>query len=154
MSNLESLALYLMVRDYYKREKFIDGNDLKNNIIDHLPQLNKFVFNIYSTTFFNQIDLPSNEDIQNTFINFKVNQIISCVNYSRNKKVGRCHIYSLPYTMKYYKNIANNFPSGVFKCVRKISLSDIHPFEHEFFIRISQAFPFLKILSLRNQEPQ
>jgi len=154
MLNLESLALYLMVRDYYKREKFIDGNDLKNNIIDHLPRLNKFVFNIYSITFFNQIHLPSNEDIQNTFRNFKVNQIISSVNYSRNKKAGLCHIYSLPYTMKYYKNITNNFPSGLFKCVRQISLSDIHPFEHEFFIRISQAFPFLKILSLSNREPQ
>lgn len=154
MSNLESLGLYLMVRDHYQRDKFIDGDDLKNNVIDHLPRLNKFVFNIYSMTRFNQINFVSNEDIQNTFINFKVNQIISCVNYFNDKKVGRCHIYTLPYTMKYYKHIANNFPGGLFKCVREITLSDIHPFEHEFFIRISQAFPFLKVLSLRNQEPQ
>ncbi|CAF4309781.1 unnamed protein product, partial [Rotaria sp. Silwood2] len=101
-----------------------------------------------------RIELPSNEDIQNTFTSFKKNQIISCVHYSRDKKVGRCHIYSLPYTMKHYKNITNNFPGGLFKCVREISLSDGRPFEHEFFIRIAQAFPFLKILSLKSAKPQ
>ncbi|CAF2688120.1 unnamed protein product [Rotaria sp. Silwood2] len=155
MSNLESLALYLMVINRHIKERFIDGNDSKENIINHLPRLEKFAFNIHSRTiFFNQIYLPSNEDIKNTFASFKDNQIISCVDYSQNKKTGQCHIYSLPYTTKYYKNITNNFPGGLFKCVREISLCDEHPFEHDFFIRIAQAFPYLKKLHLTNRQSQ
>ncbi|CAF3067977.1 unnamed protein product [Rotaria sp. Silwood2] len=155
MSNLESLALYLMVNNHYMKERFIDGNDLKENIINHLPRLEKFAFNIHSRTiFFNQIYLPSNEDIKNTFTSFKDNQIISWVDYSQNKKAGQCHIYSLPYTTKYYKNITNNFPGGLFKCVREISLCDEHPFEHEFFTRIAEAFPYLKKLYLTNRQSQ
>ncbi len=51
MSNLESLALYLVI-DYYKKNRFIDGNHLKKNLIDHLPRLTKFAFNIRSKNFF------------------------------------------------------------------------------------------------------
>ncbi len=43
--------------------------------------------------------------------------------------------------MKYYKNIINSFPGGLFKYVREIFLFDERPFEHEFFIQIAQAFP-------------
>ncbi|CAF4891826.1 unnamed protein product, partial [Rotaria sp. Silwood2] len=78
MPNLEEL------RSYFKcsREKsFIDGNDLKANIINHLPRLKTFAFNICSfIDHYNQIDILTNEDIQNTFRGFPNNQIISCVN--------------------------------------------------------------------------
>ncbi|CAF3738425.1 unnamed protein product [Rotaria sordida] len=50
--------------------------------------------------------------------------------------------------------VTNNFPGGLFKCVREITLEDEHPFEHEFFLRIAQSFPFIKVLSIRNSEPQ
>ena len=56
--------------------------------------------------------------------------------------------------MKYYDNITNNFPGGLFKCVREISLFDEHPFEHEFFLRIAQSFPFMEKLTLNNYKPQ
>jgi hypothetical protein len=52
------------------------------------------------------------------------------------------------------KLISYQFPCGLFKCVCKISLYDERPFEHEFFMQISQAFPFLKMLSLSNKQPQ
>jgi len=87
-------------------------------------------------------------------LNFTDNQVISCVDYFPNIKTGQCHIYSYPYTLKHYNNIANNFPGGLFECVRVISLYDERSFEHEFFIRIAQAFPFLKRLSLSNKKPQ
>ncbi|CAF3020752.1 unnamed protein product, partial [Rotaria sp. Silwood2] len=67
---------------------------------------------------------------------------------------ARCHYYSYPYTMKNYDKISNNFPGGLFKCVRQISLFDEHPFQHDFFIKISQAFPFLQKLTLENSQPQ
>ncbi|CAF1345696.1 unnamed protein product [Rotaria sordida] len=69
-------------------------------------------------------------------------------------KTGQCHIYSFPYTMKYYHNITNNFPGGLFKCVTDLSLFDELPFEHEFFLRISQSFPFMKKLAISNIKAQ
>jgi hypothetical protein len=57
---------------------------------------------------------------------------------------NQCHIYSYPYEWKCYKNITNNFPGGLFKCVYEVSLFDERPFEHEFFLQIAQSFPFMK----------
>jgi hypothetical protein len=67
---------------------------------------------------------------------------------------GQCHIYSYPYELKEYHQITNNFPGGIFKHVREISLFDERPFEHEFFFQISQSFPFMNKLTLINDKPQ
>ncbi|CAF2641682.1 unnamed protein product [Rotaria sp. Silwood2] len=152
MSNLEKLYLYLLI---CKRETFIDGNEMKINIINHMPYLNTFIFNIYSFIHFNyQINLLSNEDIQKTFKNFKYNEIVSCVDYFPKAEIGLCHIYSYPYQLEHYDTMTNNFPGGLFTCVRKILLFDERPFEHEFFIQISQSFPFLEKLTVVNQKRQ
>ncbi|CAF3982063.1 unnamed protein product, partial [Rotaria magnacalcarata] len=42
------------------------------------------------------------------------------------------HIYSYPYKLNYYDDITNNLPGGILKYVRKLSLFNEHPFEHEF----------------------
>ncbi|CAF1990501.1 unnamed protein product [Rotaria magnacalcarata] len=137
MLNLEKLSLCLIVGD---RKTFFDGNDLKINIINNMSRLNIFTFNIRSSSrFYNQINLPSNENIQNTF---------------RADEKGHCHIYSYPYKLNYYDGITNNFPGGIFKYVRKVSLFDEHPFEHEFFLRIAQSFPLMEKLSVRNEQRQ
>ncbi|CAF0887525.1 unnamed protein product [Rotaria sordida] len=61
MSNLEKLYLYL----FCEREVFIDGSEMKINIINHMPRLNTLTFNIHSSIYFNnQINLKSNGDIQ------------------------------------------------------------------------------------------
>ncbi|CAF5069650.1 unnamed protein product, partial [Rotaria sp. Silwood1] len=99
-------------------------------------------------------NLPSNEEIQKTFRDFKDNQIITCIDYFQEHKHSRYHIYSYPYQLRHYDDITNNFPGGLFKCVREITLEDEHPFEHEFFLRIAQSFPFIKVLSIKNFEPQ
>ncbi|CAF1368374.1 unnamed protein product [Rotaria sordida] len=152
MSNLEQLDLSLLV---WTTNTFIDGYNLKLNIINHMPLLNKFTFNIHSSTsFYNQINLPSNEYIQETFKNFKNKQIISSVDYFQENKDSQCHIYSHPYKLKYYDNVTNNFPGGMFKSVRRVSLFDERPFEHEFFLRIAQSFPFMEKLTLINNKRQ
>ncbi|CAF1244129.1 unnamed protein product [Rotaria sp. Silwood1] len=69
-------------------------------------------------------------------------------------KQGYCHIYSYPFTARSYENIANNFSGGLFTCVSEVSLFDEHPFEHEFFIRIAQSFPFMKFFTITNRKPQ
>ncbi|CAF1462785.1 unnamed protein product [Rotaria sp. Silwood1] len=102
----------------------------------------------------NQINLLSKEDIQETVIDFKHNKIISYVDYFLEKQIGQCHVYSYPSEMQYYQNITNHFSGGLYKYVRLISLYDEHPFEHEFFIKISQSFPFLESLTLINNQTQ
>jgi len=151
MPNLEKLGLYFVVY----AGTFIDGDHLKKNILNHMPRLNKFTYNIRSMiSLTNQTYLPSNEHIQDTLTNLGGNQIISSVDYFPKNKTGQCHIYSHPYTMRCYNRITNNFPDGLFKYVQEISLFDERPFEHHFFIRISQTFPFLKKLSLTNETQQ
>ncbi|CAF3350760.1 unnamed protein product [Rotaria sp. Silwood2] len=152
MLNLEKLHLYLII--CYKNT-FIDGNNLKRNILNQMPKLNKFTFDIRSSFHLhNQISLLSNEDIQHTFNDFQNNQIISCVDYFYEFGRGECHIYSYPYKREVYPRITNNFPGGIFKYVREISLFDERPFEHKFFFQISQSFPFMQKLILCNGKPQ
>ncbi|CAF4196107.1 unnamed protein product [Rotaria sp. Silwood2] len=152
MSNLEKLDLYINVGE---RKTFFDGNDFKMNIINYMPQLNKFTFNICSlSSFYNDINLPSNEDIQKTFSNFNDKQIIYWTDYFPKVKKGYCHIYSYPYQLKYYNKITNNFPDGIFKYVRQVSLYDERPFEHEFFLRIAELFPFMEELTIHNEQRQ
>ncbi|CAF0795699.1 unnamed protein product [Rotaria sordida] len=152
MSNLEKLDLYLIVCD---KQTFVDGNELKKNIINHMSQLNKFSFNIRTIIHLhNQINLPSNQDIQHTFKDFQYNQIVSCVDYFPMAEKGQCLIYSYPYRLKHYDKITNNFSNGFFEHVNEITLFDEHPFEHEFFLRIAQSFPFIKSLTLFNNKPQ
>ncbi|CAF4849303.1 unnamed protein product, partial [Rotaria socialis] len=152
MSNIEKLGLYLTI---YVNDKFIDGNDLKKNVINRLPQLNLFTFDIRSLMFINnQINLPSKKDIEESFRDFQYTKIISYVDYFREKKTGQCHAFSYPSEMPYYQKIKNNFPDGLYRYVRFISLYDEYPFEHEFFIKISQSIPFMERLSLINHQSQ
>jgi len=151
MTNLEKLDLCLGI---WTKKTFIDGNNLKLNIINHLPLLNKFTFNIRSyTCFYNQFNLPSNEYIQQTFKDFKNTQITS-VDYFQKKEYSQCHVYSYPYALRHYDNITNNFPGGTFEWVDSVSLFDERPFEHEFFSQLSQSFPFLKKLTISNEKRQ
>ena len=152
MFNLEKLDLQLKM-DRYKG--FIDGNHLKENIINHMARLNEFTFNIrVFNHIYNRINFPSNEDIQHTFKDFTNNRIISCVDLFQEQKYRYCHIYSYPYRMKCYDNISNNFPGGLFKYVHTVSLYDEYPFEREFFLQIAQSFPLMEELTVMNAKPQ
>jgi hypothetical protein len=153
MTNLEELSLYFVST----HGPIIDGDNLETNIINHMTRLNKFTFNICSVIYLDldqPMNLPSNEDIENTFRNFQNYQIISSVYYFSRRNLLHCHVYSYPYTWNFYHNITNNFSGGLFKYVREISLHDERPFEHDFFLRIAQSFPFIKKLTLHNYQPQ
>jgi hypothetical protein len=157
MSNLEQLSLYLRVffDITYINETFIDGNHLKENILNRMPRLNQFTFYIRSTMLgLNRMCLPSTEDIQRTFIHFPINPIISYVDCFPEAKQSQCHIYSYPSLVEYYDEITNNFPGGLFTNVSHVSLFDEHPFEHDFFVRIQKSFPLIERLSVSNHKPQ
>ncbi|CAF1534673.1 unnamed protein product, partial [Rotaria sordida] len=78
---------------------------------------------------------------------FNDKQIIYWSDYFPKEKKGYCRIYSYPYTLKYYHDITNHFSGGVFKYVRKVSLFDERPFQHEFFLRIEKSFPLMEELT-------
>jgi len=78
MPNLEELRLNF----FSSSTPIIDGDNLETNIVNHMTKLNRFIFNISSLIYSNRPNnLPSNEDIEKTFRNFKNNQIISNINY-------------------------------------------------------------------------
>jgi hypothetical protein len=152
MLNLEKLDLDLAVRC---KNGFIVGKNLRTNIINTMLSLNQFTFHIHSTIFLtNPINLMSNEDLQQSFLDFPQREIISYVDYFPEIKEGQCHIYSYPYQWNEYHKITNNFPGGISKYVRILSLYDQQPFEHEFFIQISNSFPLMKKLTINNQTAQ
>ncbi|CAF3876280.1 unnamed protein product [Rotaria sordida] len=152
MSNLEQLNLYF---NCSRKKTFVDGNDLKTNILNRLPQLKSFEFNIRSSIdSINQIDLSTNEYIQHTFREFKHKKIISCVDYFQDSNSGECYVCSYPFTMTCYERITNNFSGELFKSVSEVSLFDERSFEHEFFLQIAQSFPFMRKLTVINMKPQ
>jgi hypothetical protein len=151
MSNLEELDLNFVNHN----TPIIDGYDLEMSILSYMIKLKKLKFNIRSVIpLDNQVYLPSNEYIQNTFKNFQNNKIISSIDYFSKANEFHCHIYSYPYAWIDYNNITNNFRGGLFQCVRDISLFDERPFEQEFFLLIAKSFPRIEELTLHNQEPQ
>ncbi|CAF2093043.1 unnamed protein product [Rotaria magnacalcarata] len=152
MLNLETLDLHLNL-DF--NTGFIDGNHLKENIVNPMLRLNKFTFNICLFNYLpHEIDLPSNDEFQNTFNNILDHQIISCLDYFHESHYSYFHFYTFPYTLKSYDNITNNFPGGLFDYVHTISLHDERPFESDFFLRIALSFPSMTSLTVINQQPQ
>ncbi|CAF1139088.1 unnamed protein product [Adineta steineri] len=165
MIDLEELILFLTV--IRTDSTLIDGVELYDEVLVHMLHLNKFIFNIYTGVFIedNVIDVPSNEDIQNSFIGKEYGQVGSYVHFEPRKPTNRIidfekakavvksHIYSLPYQFKSFLHLNNSFKGGMFVNVRCLIMTDSNPFEHEFFKIISDSFPFLKNLKISNLEP-
>ncbi|CAF4228661.1 unnamed protein product [Rotaria sp. Silwood2] len=154
MSYLENLTLYLRIKN---RDTFIDKIHLENEIHVYMPQLHLFTF--YICTYDNTVDLfryvPS-QDIQRnatyvghqrmaTIINY-INSYIDCT--------AVCSIFSLPFAFDRLESIGNIFPDIVFKYVTYLLVQDVVPFNHEFFVRVSRAFPLLNNLRVINTKSQ
>ncbi len=152
MSQLEKLKLSLCVRD---RTSYIDGTHLNNNIISKMPYLHTFIFDI--VTEYVRIDrkhLKSSDDIRRPLIQKGYN--VACYMDRLSTGIHRCHIYSLPFTMKYINTITSKFCfGGVFTYVRILCVEDeMSSIEYDFFNLISQAFPSLEdltVISWKNQ---
>jgi len=154
MLNLEELTLFLgVVRN---KLSYIDGTRLYNDFLVHMPRLNKFTFSINTLVHANDItiNLPSNDDIQNSFIKIGYQHIDSYADVKLMKSRPRCHVYSLPYQFDTFFGLNNSFQDGRFDKVRWLIMIDTHPFEHEFSKIISQDFLFLRRLCVTNSGPQ
>jgi hypothetical protein len=121
-----------------------------------MPRLDKLAFSICTVIVNNnvKIDLGSNEDIQRSFIGRRYGQVGSSVHTKSSKNEGSCHVYSLPYQFEDFLYLDNSFQGGMFDKVRRLIMTDSHPFEHQFFQIISQDFPFLRELYICNDQPQ
>ncbi len=152
MTHLDKLTLYLRILD---RSAFVDGTHLHNDILVYMPQLHAFNFYI-STEKSISFSLPrkSNDDIQQTFRNITYGQTACIIDYYHGDLKGICHVYSLPFKFTRLEKITSHFPCIVFDSVTHLSAYDVSPMKHEFFMRISRAFPMLKYFSLANGSSQ
>ncbi|CAF4622079.1 unnamed protein product [Rotaria socialis] len=92
MSNLDELTLFLVVLKY--DSTFIDGTQLYDQILVHMPLQNKFTFSINTWVCNKFVDItpPSNDDIRRSFIERKYRQVGFYANDSPLKSAARCHI--------------------------------------------------------------
>jgi hypothetical protein len=122
-----------------------------------MTQLKKFTFNIKTTAFKNKnnarVELPSNEDIQHSFIGRGYQQVASYVHRKSSAWDGECHIYSLPYDFEYFANLDNSFQGGMFHKVRELKICGRDPLECKLFQIICHDFPFLDVLYISNRYP-
>ncbi|CAF4418142.1 unnamed protein product [Rotaria socialis] len=90
------------------------------------------------------IVFSSNEDIQHSFRRKEYGLVGSYVETFTTSIEYKCYSNSMPY----------HFKSGMFGNVQSLIMTDIYPFEHNFFNIISQSFPLLKELHIINEKPQ
>lgn len=156
MVNLERLTLFLSVLRI--ASTYIDGNQLYNEVLRYMPQLNQFIFNIHTQVSVQyrsiKLDLPSNDDIRNSFIRRGFQSFDVCADDKFTEDISNCHVYSLPYEFENFRYLNNSFHGGKFDKVRKLLMEDERPFEYKLFKIISQDFPFLQRLRISNYKSQ
>ncbi|CAF1098152.1 unnamed protein product [Rotaria sordida] len=150
MSHLEELTLYILI---FRGSTCISGTHLDNEILIHMPRLHTFTFYIVSQN----VDADptvhvSVDDIQRTFTNIKYREVACMVDYFNSRDITS-RVFSLPFKFDRLENITNNIPNIVFDSVTHLKLWDKDPFKHDFFVRLTRAFPFLKYLSMWNIQP-
>jgi hypothetical protein len=158
MTHLEKLTLYLRNRKASLfvggTSPFIDGTHLHNEILIYMPQLHAFNFYISTEVYIkSSIHRMSNNDIEQTFTNIRYGETTCIIDYF-GACGTTCHVYSLPFTFTRLGNITTHFPFIVFDTVTHLCAYNLIPFNHEFFMRINQAFPLLKCFSIKNDRIQ
>ena len=151
MSNLEELTLNIRIDG---RTSFIDGPQIQNDILVHLPRLSTFMFDIHNNVQRQHwpVQPLSAEDIERSFAGV-TNQLVACI-LRHNSDAVQCRVCSLPFVFDEFHQLGNTFPLITFTYVTRLKVHDTVPFEHEFFLRIAHCFPLLEHLSIFNVGPQ
>ncbi len=151
MCNLEELTLHIPI---FNRSTFVDGTQLEEEIVIHMPRLRTFIFYISTDTHVDpSIPCLSNDDIQRTFINGACQQVGCIVDYFTDVQ-AISHVFSLPFAFNRLNVIGNNLPHIIFNNVTFLWICDTVPFKQEFFVRIARSFPLLKSLCFTNFKSQ
>ncbi|CAF1364261.1 unnamed protein product [Rotaria sordida] len=151
MLNLEELTLFLSV--IRNNLPYIDGTHLYNDFLVYMSRLNKFTFSIYSLVHdnYDKIDLPSHDDIQNSFIKIGHQHIGSYVDVKLMTTRSRCHVYSLPYHFNNFFGLSNSYQGGdKFDKVRCWQLRLVHiDYVEQFLFETNTRLPQLKNLDIK-----
>ncbi|CAF4473209.1 unnamed protein product [Rotaria sp. Silwood2] len=156
LSNVEYLTLLLAIGFTGNRpDHFIDGFDLKKDIISYMHHLRQFNFHIRSIL--QNAPRMNIDTIRQSFI--KHQQCVDCSIEYFNNNYGQCHIYSLPFIGTRLDFISNRFPlfdtNNTFSMVTILILyDDVKPFENVFFEHLVRALPHLKSLEIVNELEQ
>ncbi|CAF4757639.1 unnamed protein product [Rotaria socialis] len=140
MLYLEKLTFYLRIAC---PSVYIDPINLMNEFSVNTLRLHSF--NFYLSTENNRNDLArylSNNNVKQNYTNTRYQEVSNIVSFSVNTATH--HAFTLPFEFITLLGIGNIFPNIVFKNVSELSVYDVVPLEHEFFLRIAQAFPMLK----------
>ncbi|CAF0953342.1 unnamed protein product [Adineta steineri] len=149
MLYLKKLTLYLRIGI---QNRFIDPIYIINELSTCMSQLQSFKFYLSSdNTRDNLIHHMPTNNIQQNYMNIGFKEIWNIVHVA---KPGTYHIFTPPFEFVQLHNIGNTFPNIIFNSVTELHVNDDVRFEHEFFLRIAKAFPFLKQFSVINYAPQ
>ncbi|CAF3795245.1 unnamed protein product [Rotaria magnacalcarata] len=157
MTHLEKLTLYLRINVRFSlhhgtsnlfgdTHSYVDQTHFHNNVFVHMPQLHSCKFSISTE------DVHTN-DIQRTFTHSIYGQTACIIDHYCSFE-AIYHVYSLPFQFTRLENIRNQFPNIMLHSVTHLSAYDMVPMKHEFFMRISRAFPTLKCFTLVNETVQ
>lgn len=155
MTNLDELVLNLAI--FRENPSYVDGTELNHKIVRYMPYWKEFTFSLETALVRENVNtvLPSNEDIEHSFIDSKYGQVSANVEViSAETGYGRCHIYSLPYTFPLFDYVSNTFSGGIFNKVQRLVMKDLNSLECSLHKTVSQCFPFLVELYIRNSQSQ
>ena len=153
MPNLEYLHLRATV---LVSGRYIDENYLEKYVFSRLPRLKTLSLFIHSYLCLSNGQLASllSQKIEQISFRFLDNRIACYGDYFPEARNIQHHLYTSTCLNKYFSGVSNRFPGGRFSHVRRVSLYDEKPFEHEFFVRIERSFPLLEQLIIDNCEAQ
>ncbi|CAF3945227.1 unnamed protein product [Rotaria sp. Silwood2] len=119
MLNLEELTLLLAVIRINLTD--IDDIHLYDEILIHMPRLNKLMFSITNVMYNIQekIDLPPNENIQHGFLERAIYQVGSYITKNSSKIRNECYTYSSLYPVDVFVYMTSSFSGGKFDAQRK-----------------------------------
>ena len=140
MVYLEKLTLYLRIA---RQDVFVDPACLINEFSMCSSRLNSF--NFYLSIMYDRNNLVrylSNNEFKHNYKNIGYEEVLNMDCSSID--TGTYNVFTLPFKFPNIMSIGNRFPNVIFNHVIELWAFDVIPFEHEFFLRIARAFPFLK----------
>ena len=140
MLYLETLTLYIRIS---YQDVFIDPISLLNQFSIHMSRLNSFKFSINTENKKDDIvHYLSNNSIKQNSMNIRHEEVSNIVCFLGVTAIN--NVFTIPFEFAKLMYIGNKFPSIIFNNVIELWVYDEVRFEHEFFLRIAQAFPLLK----------
>ena len=139
MTSLEKLTLFLSIDC---QRVFIDPKSLIDTFSTCSPRLHSFSF--YLSTRNKKDDLSHysfNYRTQPMLINGRCQEVLHMISTSPIAEIYQ--MFTLPFEFNKLYSISRPFPNIVFEHVVELWMCNVVPLDHDFLLRIAQAFPLL-----------